>query len=109
MRASEPSTASGPTGSPRPQPDGCAHTPGPWRIERFPDSDHCRIQPETGHAPGFSLADVYGNAANARLIAAAPEMLAEFRDQLRWLDKGSERYNRVVALIAKAEGRDHAR
>jgi hypothetical protein len=39
------------------------------------------------------------------LIAERDALLTEFRDQLRWLDRGSERYNRVVALIAKAEGK----
>ena len=57
------------------------HTPGPWQIETFDDVPHSRI-----HAKGEiggAIADIYGNGdhgANARLIAAAPDLLAALRE-----------------------------
>lgn len=60
-----------------------AHTPGPWEVRFFRSKSH-RID-----APGWDeLAVVYGNEdddldrqgrANARLIAAAPDLLAACR------------------------------
>ncbi len=108
-------------------PDLTKHTPGPWR---YTDGGIIDNKPSRGHA-GLEIADVYGvdcydgrglgdanpqeAKANARLIAAAPEMLKElmrtkldaemalsgawdrddhgFRNQIRLID----------ALIAKIE------
>lgn len=97
------------------------HTPGPWHV--WPDSFE-RFGPE-------ETPDVYvGNAsehsalilsqglpgqveANARLIAAAPEMLTALRDAENWLgelDAGPDTGAQALiaelrAAIAKAEGR----
>lgn len=86
------------------------HTPGPWRVERFKHSMDCRIQPATGMAPGGSLADVYGNDANARLIAAAPDLL-DIAKAIRILDRAVDLFagndaigERLRAVIANAEG-----
>lgn len=101
------------------------HTPGPWRLERFPASHHCRIQPVNGEAPGGSLADVYGSEANARLMAAAPELLEALRGTITtiraWHDmtvnltdadketawriysQNAPEMRRINAAIAKAE------
>jgi len=60
------------------------HTPGPWEID--PDTPNQVIRPPTNDAYGLSaiIADcANGNwpdektLANARLLAAAPELLAE--------------------------------
>jgi hypothetical protein len=104
-----------------------SHTPGPWAV----DDDTLEIfSIVPGHSTGW-IAKVLGNddngrplspdemAANARLIAAAPEMLSALRaarDDLSDLlevahltDEGvadtTAVLDQVIAAIAKAEGR----
>lgn len=84
------------------------HTPGPWR----PSNDARRVY--SGHA--FHIADTFGpdQTANARLIAAAPDMLAACKDMLTYIedyaqsaesdDPVHELLPRYRAAIAKAEG-----
>ena len=53
------------------------HTPGPWHVEDAPDSGLIFIR---SHPAEVSLANIrkgqdHPNEANARLIAAAPELL----------------------------------
>jgi hypothetical protein len=111
------------------------HTPGPWEIAPHPDdAEVLEIVSEYSEQPGgrkvanwiaqcdagidndddFDV-QLQRNKANARLIAAAPELLAELkniananpstwdadlRDQFRpWAQ------NRARAAVAKAEGR----
>ncbi len=88
------------------------HTPGPWEIRRDTDV--------TGY-PVFSIAGMSGEQkrdvvtldANARLIAAAPDLLAALEDlraeALAWLRKDPEAVSRLTqdvvdAAIAKARG-----
>jgi hypothetical protein len=53
-----------------------AHTPGPWWIENyFARPKHCDPYFQVV-ADKSGIASVYENEANARLIAAAPELLA---------------------------------
>jgi hypothetical protein len=99
------------------------HTPAPWTIQSFPRS-------VTVIAEGVALAFVYPRAsspasgaryhereANARLIAAAPELLAAlktlFDDYKRLADSGDCGFwkledqssgQQALAAIAKAEG-----
>ena len=56
------------------------HTPGPWTHRTPADGSRGRI-----YADNFHVANTFGNEANARLIAAAPETAAE-RDRLRALN-----------------------
>ncbi len=54
------------------------HTPGPWKAV---DNRTVRTVDETHKKGGLIIADVFGHSAdntkgNARLIAAAPELLA---------------------------------
>ena len=67
------------------------HTPGPWHVEADPDNKgkhpyHDTRFITTGYGDNWqwiaTLSDHPNQAANARLIAAAPETAAE-RDQLR--------------------------
>ena len=67
------------------------HTPGPWSMA---EEDHIRA-PYPNHAPGISIARMtcfgahhvhLAKEANARLISAAPDLLAALEDLL------SERY-----------------
>ena len=98
------------------------HTPGPWAVD---ENDHQWI---TADCDGLIVAEIpYGegeetdrhheiNDANARLIAAAPELLEALRDMVR-INQNKEGYFRghshaesgsvyeqARAAIAKAEG-----
>jgi hypothetical protein len=82
------------------------HTPGPWKIveQRFPV---CIIEGEDGTCvvgnvsgqPGLD-----GQTANARLIAAAPELLEALRDCLATLD-GLKRHNTNCDYVAAIQAR----
>lgn len=106
-----------------------AHTKGPWFIcgepGHEPQSDSWREGLTIGSAPeGTRICDLtslrvdWQNAANARLIAAAPDMfealktfVAEYVDLVESGDAGfwdPEKETKVIAAraaIAKAEGR----
>lgn len=96
------------------------HTPGPWHIHNKPNVTKAEL-PWIGGSTGRPIAfithesvlnsDMARTAANARLIAAAPELLellkearaiiaynADLRDE-DWL-----MLDRISAAIAKAEG-----
>ena len=92
------------------------HTPGPWKSSNCEDMrGHTQIS-----MPGGSGANVYSmgdsaavQKANARLIAAAPELLGQLKFVLDWIEgqqsigeihKGLD-FPAVRAAIAKAEGR----
>ncbi len=102
--------------------DKNAHTPGPWQIGKT-DATALRVYAPHGQTTRSDLATVklYGTGAdaaideaeaNARLIAAAPEML----EALRWAipalvnhtGRGckitDEAFARIEAAIAKATG-----
>lgn len=96
------------------------HTPGPWSLgKRGKTTQHI----DGGHAVRnegwWSLAKVYvvvddepseAGEANARLIAAAPEMLASLVEVMDWLGRpneltlSDEQVERIRAAIAKATG-----
>jgi hypothetical protein len=87
------------------------HTPGPWRFE-WPDMfGDCNI---LHRADSLAVGAVVSNmrpegevVANARLIAAAPDMLAalkEARAQVAHLTGKTAVVERINAAIAKAEG-----
>lgn len=89
------------------------HTPGPWRIENDAPS-YCINAGERRHVamvscytdgtPGNSSSE---NLANARLIAAAPDLLAAAKlaldDCCDLIQTGAG--NALEAAIAKAEGK----
>jgi hypothetical protein len=91
------------------------HTPGPWRIS---DGVSSHVYLIDGRIDGQSsaVAEIVfahaRNPADARLIAAAPDLLAALRDVLRIATAASigvsgnqPRLDRARAAIAKAEGR----
>jgi len=106
-----------------------SHTPGPWVVR-----EPCPIERAEDLAEGIppneqELTEVYSGddgdqvcyvmnttvceAANARLIAAAPEMLAALRELVHYDEGSSEQgsygyevLSRCKAVIAKAEGRE---
>jgi hypothetical protein len=89
------------------------HTDGPWwACPPDEDSENWEIEDGYGHT-----ATVYGDdepaAANARLMAAAPELLAALRELVHYDEGSSEQgsygyevLSRCKAAIAKAEGRE---
>ncbi len=91
------------------------HTPGPWFVAHLPDGqgswvacdpDGCGI-----HADGSYMAVCVSpiGEANARLIAAAPDLLAALEGLFRLLDAGSLYEPQAFAAraaIAKAKGGD---
>lgn len=97
------------------------HTPGPWHAEG-PDEmfgDYNIHEPAVRAAVGAVVSNLRPPeevAANARLIAAAPEMLAELKalaafwsedgsspDEPYWTDDMAARWRGLRAVIAKAE------
>lgn len=89
------------------------HTPGPW----FVNGDCVEADGPEGPRD-VTVAVVHGHphntvrAANARLIAAAPELLAALKELVAYddgsnepEDYGYEVLQRCKAAIAKAEGR----
>ena len=88
------------------------HTPGPWEL--IPASDRCPwpavIRGETGgflvHGISKQLCD-----ADARLIAAAPELLEALQDLCRRLGPSyflEQNWAAPLSAIAKATGKDNA-
>ena len=87
------------------------HTPGPWNISNSASPAH---SPQFGiYAEGErnNLAIVYNDnaEANARLIAAAPDLLAALKDLLDYEDdrpgkgtRGAEVYRAAVSAVTKA-------
>jgi len=93
------------------------YTPGPWNVKRT-----------NGNMKGWRVDDSIGGVditgeirandggysdeakANARLIAAAPDLLDACKDALATLNQHegipSETSDRLASAIAKAEGRD---
>ena len=91
------------------------HPPGPWGVEQTSCSNWIgRLRPDgtkvdhiVAHTDRDSLrSDVLvRNDANARLIAAAPEMLAALKMVLQFgrIDDSVSRMEHVASVIAKAE------
>lgn len=85
------------------------HTPGPWLINFDPEDDERPLEIVTrdrDHRIAFLASD--GNPDDARLVAAAPTLLAILKaaaedDVVQWHDGSLLKAAR--AAIAKAEGR----
>ena len=95
------------------------HTPGPWRIGQPKGDGSARIIWRNDEGPGFAgetntnyrmVARDIHSEANARLIAAAPDMLAALRQWAVAERMGDAQITQGArasrdAAIAKAEGR----
>jgi hypothetical protein len=97
------------------------HNPGPWRVDgQANDMAGSAIIRDAG---GFPVASTRSwvkeqHEANARLVAAAPDLLEAAKSQVanieRWLDTGVAAtpgeskyiYDALKAAIDKAEGKD---
>jgi len=87
------------------------HTPGPWSNERIWDTPASRIHARVDGIP-MALAEVFTmrNAgekeANARLIAAAPDLLAACKAALGAFERADAiNWDDLQRAIDKAEGR----
>ncbi len=99
------------------------HTPGPWTVSAGPDANRTGHYRNVYGADGKMLVAMLGLSArvgqtqqnaNARLIAAAPELLAALQYWLRAIDsmtteefsRGADKpcRDRAAAAIAKALG-----
>ena len=80
--------------------DQLAHTPGPWTVARFDDEDADCI---VGPAGDERICEMRGNECtpeNARLIAAAPELLRIVEVLDRW--PHSWRHDAMLPLFEQA-------
>ena len=91
-----------------------SHTPGPWNIEEY-NNQTLEIWPQQQNGYGCiaKIDKLFGqftdSQANARLIAAAPELLEALKAASILLDKKPDNFMMAVELIvnqaiAKAEG-----
>ena len=88
------------------------HTPGPWMV----DTETGVVVRRSSFRGVVASIHPYNRTANARLIAAAPDMLAELEDMTNVAEKAiiasgtyaefaAIRVERARAAIAKAKGR----
>jgi hypothetical protein len=77
-----------------------AHTPGPWSFRASSYLEYIYA------ADGSCVFSGEMDTANARLISAAPELLASLRAMLDTMDDGSDEPTLIAAraAIAKATG-----
>ena len=92
------------------------HTPGPWIICDKQEEPRT-VKIGTGENGWLGVAQSFGDTqaeatANAKLIAAAPDLLAAAKDALTWIKrdiKHMDPYNfgviNLELAIAKAEGK----
>jgi hypothetical protein len=84
------------------------HTPGPWFLDDdgriFDTPDRGQLVAEVATAdPAEPPAEE--DVANARLIAAAPDLLAALEKVVAISDRKHDAWDEARAAIAKAEGR----
>lgn len=80
------------------------HTPGPWRVG---DAGHAVFGPkDSGMYPNAPVTVVQKivSPANARLIAAAPELLEALEVALKSCSGQDDFYYKTKALMAKSRG-----
>jgi hypothetical protein len=90
------------------------HTPGPWRVRGLGNDGARIVETERGH----HVTDFVMSDANAHLIAAAPDLLAEVEDTYAFLAdianqwpgrhsaEGQARLCRLRDLICKVTSRE---
>jgi hypothetical protein len=82
-----------------------AYTPSPWHVGDCEDSDYFIVCTELykNLAAGQIIVKTH-NEANARLIAAAPELLEALKGVVRVADRMTNEFAAAHAVIAKATG-----
>src|SRR4051812_37585185 len=83
-----------------------AHTPGPWLAEADDSSVFDSEGREVADCLTFPFAGEEAEA-NARLIAAAPELYEALKALIVLSDSAA--WDKAFAALAKAEGRNHDR
>lgn len=83
-----------------------AHTPGLWKICNVPGRDALAVYDNQANeyiaTVWHSERDPKEGAANARLIAAAPDLLAALKEVVRLSDRQHDAWDAARAAIAKA-------
>ena len=82
--------------------DHTPHTPGPWKTE-WRHGHRVLVEYEDGDQE--LIARVSGPESNARLIAAAPEMLRILKGIEPSSGWSSQWFSAIQSVIAKAEGK----
>lgn len=85
------------------------HTPGPWALcydtrPRMEWNITVVRENDRNYAVCFMTSDG-PSEANARLITAAPDLLAALKGVLRVADRATDEFDAARAAIAKAEGK----
>jgi hypothetical protein len=80
-----------------------AHTPGPWfaRSTTFNDGGDFEIRSENGFFIAGTIGGMRQEGANARLIAAAPELLAALDMMERHFSRYDDTHNNLVLEQAR--------
>jgi hypothetical protein len=86
------------------------HTPGPWSYSVYDGSNHCKIYlhglGRADHIKGSDSLQGYCGEANARLIAAAPQLLEKLEKLMGIVENNRlADYDEFREVIAKARGR----
>ena len=83
-----------------------SHTPGPWRMEEFRKGSYLVTARNAGTAREGIVAQHVPGIANARLIAAAPELLEVIREAVdsadREMSKGRKASPGLATWLEKA-------
>jgi len=84
--------------------DKTEHTPGPWNVTAIGNNyDHHGIYADEGPcAQGTDICNTVYGAANARLIAAAPELLAAL-EQIAEHEYRADRRHRGMVDVEEVE------
>lgn len=77
------------------------HTPGPWKIT----AASFTIKAAAVGTVVYGNPDNPNRLADARLIAAAPDLLEALKGVLRVADRATTEFDAARAAIAKAEGK----
>lgn len=87
------------------------HTSGPWVVDPKHPSEWNAVLPSgTGVKIGMCFVLAYGvpvmedSEANARLCAAAPDLLAALKRVVAVADRATDEFDAARAAIARAEG-----
>ena len=77
------------------------HTPGPWSVT-FKRFNEVRATNGALVAECYKLTGLVNVYANARLVAAAPDLLDALQGVLRVADQKNDEFDAAYAAIAKA-------
>ncbi len=85
--------------------DDVKHTPGPWRVapnRSLSGAIETDFSPFNHTLLGCTFGESPVHQANARLMAAAPDLLAALEGVLRVADRKTDEFDAARSAIAKA-------